>query len=186
MSKPWQTKFGSILGEAVPPERRRYGPTLSISWVRRARLAGLFSLVISSAIFLDLVGGSWSAKAGTASGFGEEQQLRIRTVIEAQLAAFRAGDAEKAFSYAAPAIQAKFGNSSRFFSMVRRHYPAVYASQTSEFVKLTEIEGVWIQGVIISDERGEAWLAQYPMELQPDGRWLINGCVVAALGEQAL
>ena len=132
------------------------------------------------------MGGSWPAKAVAASEFSEEQQLRIRLVIGAQLEAFRAGDAEKAFSYAAPAIRAKFETPSRFFSMVRKYYPAVYGSRTSEFVKLTEIEGIWIQGVIISDERGEAWFAQYPMELQSDGRWLINGCIVTALGDQAL
>lgn len=155
-------------------------------WVNLFRLAGLFSLVISTTIVFGLAVGPRPGGAAPPGDFADEQQLRIQSVIGAQLAAFRAGDAEKAFSYAAPAIQEKFGTPSRFFSMVRKYYPAVYSSQTAEFVKLTEIGGVWIQGVIISDERGEAWLAQYPMELQSDGQWLINGCVVTALADQAL
>ena len=45
---------------------------------------------------------------------------------------------------------------------------------------------MWIQGVVISDDLGETWLAQYPMELQPDGHWLIDGCVVRALEDRSL
>ncbi|MEE2694081.1 MAG: DUF4864 domain-containing protein [Pseudomonadota bacterium] len=180
-------KFGSILGEAIFPGRQQPRVRFGAGWSSFARLAGLFSLTMLGCIFSDVPGGVfWSAKAETASGHGEEQQVRIRAVIGSQLEAFRVGDAEKAFSYATPAIQTKFGTPSRFLSMVQKHYPAVYNSRTSEFVKLMEIGGVWIQGVIISDERGEAWLAQYPMELQPDGQWLIDGCIVTLLAEQAL
>jgi len=179
-------RFGSTSGEVAVPERRRFRSALSVGWGRFGRLAGLLSLGIWAASLFAAVGGSWPAKAVAASEFGEEQQLRIRSVIGAQLEAFRAGDAEKAFSYAAPAIRAKFETPSKFFSMVRKYYPAVYSSRTSEFVKLTEIEGIWVQGVIISDEQGRAWFAQYPMEFQSDGRWLINGCIVRALGDQAL
>ena len=179
-------RFGSTSGEAAVPERQRYRSPLGVGCGRFGRLAGLFSLAIWSAILFVAVGGSWPAEAVAASESGEEQQLRIRLVIGGQLKAFRAGDAEKAFSYAAPAIRAKFETASKFLSMVRKYYPAVYSSRTSEFVKLTEIEGIWIQGVIISDEQGGAWFAQYPMELQSDGRWLINGCIVTALGDQAL
>ena len=88
---------------------------------------------------------------------GEDDRLQIQEIIGAQLKAFHSKDAEKAFSYASPSIQDKF-----------------------------EVKGVWIQGVIISDDLGETWLAQYPMELQPDGNWLINGCVVRALEDRSL
>ncbi|MBT05644.1 MAG: hypothetical protein CMM32_01825 [Rhodospirillaceae bacterium] len=179
-------RFGSTSGEVAVPERRRYRSPLGVGCGRFGRLAGLFRLAIWSFILCVVAGEFWPAKAVAANGFGEEQELRIRSVIGAQLEAFRAGDADKAFSYAAPAIRAKFETPSKFLSMVQKYYPAVYSSRTSEFVKLTEIEGIWIQGVIISDEQGGAWFAQYPMELQSDGRWLINGCIVTALGDQAL
>ncbi len=99
-------RFGSTSGEAAVPERRRYRSPLGVGWGRFGQLAGLFSLAIWSAIWCVAVGGSWPAEAVAASEFGEEQQLRIRSVIGAQLEAFRVEDAEKAFSYAAPAIRA--------------------------------------------------------------------------------
>ena len=117
---------------------------------------------------------------------GEDDRLQIREIIGAQLKAFHSKDAEKAFSYASPSIQDKFRTPTRFFSMVRKFWPEVYNARRSEFLQLAEVKGIWIQGVIISDDLGETWLAQYPMELQPDGNWLINGCVVRALEDRSL
>jgi len=127
-----------------------------------------------------------AADGGVVSDVGEDDRLRIRATIGAQLEAFHSRDADRAFSYASPSIRAKFGTPARFFSMVRDHYPAVYAARNPEFLQLREIGGVWIQGVIISDRLGESWLAQYPMEQQPDGKWLINGCLVKALDDKNL
>ena len=117
---------------------------------------------------------------------GEDDRLQIQEIIGAQLKAFHYKDAEKAFSYASPSIQDKFRTPTRFLSMVRKFWPEVYNARRSEFLQLAEVKGVWIQGVIISDDLGETWLAQYPMELQPDGNWLINGCVVRALEDRSL
>ena len=146
---------------------------------------------LSSVVFLLMVlccvaAPAIAADGGVVSDVGEDDRLRIRATIGAQLEAFHARDADRAFSYASPSIRAKFRTPARFFSMVRDHYPAVYAARNPEFLQLTEIGGVWIQGVIISDRLGESWLAQYPMEQQPDGKWLINGCLVKALDDKNL
>ena len=117
---------------------------------------------------------------------GEDDRLQIQEIIGAQLKAFHSKDAEKAFSYASPSIQDKFRTPTRFLSMVRKFWPEVYNARRAELLQLAEVKGVWIQGVIISDDLGETWLAQYPMELQPDGNWLINGCVVRALEDRSL
>ncbi len=117
---------------------------------------------------------------------GQDDRLQIQEIIGAQLKAFNSKDAEKAFSYASPSMQDKFRTPTRFLSMVRKFWPEVYNARGSEFLQLAEVKGVWIQGVIISDDLGETWLAQYPMELQPDGNWLINGCVVRALEDRSL
>src|SRR5664279_3931122 len=58
----------------------------------------------------------------------------IRVVIEAQLDAFAADDAKRAFSYAAPAIRAMFGTPERFLAMVRTSYPAVYRAAGAIFL----------------------------------------------------
>tara|TARA_B100001123_G_scaffold282781_1_gene315049 strand:- start:61 stop:504 length:444 start_codon:yes stop_codon:yes gene_type:complete len=117
---------------------------------------------------------------------GEKDRAEIQAAIGDQLAAFQARDAERAFSYASPAIQSKFRTPANFISMVRAYYPVVYAARNPEYLPLTAVRGIWIQGVIISDSRGEAWLAQYPMEKQSDGRWLINGCLISVLEDRNL
>ena len=137
-------------------------------------------------VFVCAVVNSSNAEIRTDRDVGEEDRLQIREIIGAQLEAFHSRDAEKAFSYASPSIQEEFRTPARFLSMVREFWPQVYSTRRSEFLQLAEIKGVWIQGVIISDDLGETWLAQYPMELQPDGHWLIDGCVVRALEDRNL
>ena len=143
------------------------------------------------AALLVVIAGSGLTASSHAEGkrfqyVGEDDRLQIQEIIGAQLEAFHSKDAEKAFSYASPSIQDKFRTPTRFFSMVRKFWPEVYNARRSEFHQLAEVKGIWIQGVIISDDLGETWLAQYPMELQPDGNWLINGCVVRALEDRSL
>ena len=137
-------------------------------------------------VFVCAVMNSSNAEIRTDRDVGEEDRLQIREIIGAQLQAFHSRDAEKAFSYASPSIQEEFRTPARFLSMIRKFWPEVYSPRRSEFLQLAEIKGVWIQGVIISDDLGETWLAQYPMELQPDGHWLIDGCVVRALEDRNL
>ena len=137
-------------------------------------------------VFVCAVVNSSNAEIRTDRDVGEEDRLQIREIIGAQLEAFHSRDAEKAFSYASPSIQEEFRTPARFLSMVRKFWPEVYSTRRSEFLQLAEIKGIWIQGVIISDDLGETWLAQYPMELQPDGHWLIDGCVVRALEDRNL
>ena len=137
-------------------------------------------------VFVCAVVNSSNAEIRSDRDVGEEDRFQIREIIGAQLKAFHYRDAEKAFSYASPSIQEEFRTPARFLSMVRKFWPEVYSTRRSEFLQLAEIKGVWIQGVIISDDLGETWLAQYPMELQPDGHWLIDGCVVRALEDRNL
>ena len=137
-------------------------------------------------VFVCAVVNSSNAEIRTDRDVGEEDRLQIREIIGAQLEAFHSRDAEKAFSYASPSIQEEFRTPAHFLSMVRKFWPEVYSTRRSEFLQLAEIKGVWIQGVIISDDLGATWLAQYPMELQPDGHWLIDGCVVRALEDRNL
>ena len=50
----------------------------------------------------------------------------VRGVIAAQLAAFEADDASRAFSFATPQLQKVFGSADNFLLMVRSSYPVVY------------------------------------------------------------
>jgi hypothetical protein len=113
-----------------------------------------------------------------AEGVSAEDTTAVRSVVEAQLAAFAADDAQRAFSYAAPAIREMFGTPDRFMEMVRTGYPAVYRSASVIFLNPEQVEGRIVQAVQITDAEGSLWLAVYSLERQPDKAWRISGCDV--------
>jgi hypothetical protein len=102
----------------------------------------------------------------------------VRMVVEAQLAAFAADDAKRAFSYAAPSIREMFGTPDRFMEMVRAGYPVVYRPAAVIFLNPVWVEGQLVQGVQLTDSEGGLWLALYRLERQPDKSWRISGCEV--------
>ena len=116
-----------------------------------------------------------------AQGTPAADARAVREVIEAQLDAFRRDDAERAFSYAAPGIHAAFGSAQNFMAMVRDQYAVVYRPRSVSFDAPRVMDGELVQPVRMTDDAGRAWLALYPMEKQPDGRWRINGCRLARL-----
>lgn len=101
-----------------------------------------------------------------------------RSVVAAQLDAFANDDAERAFSYAAPAIRATFGSPERFLAMVRAGYPAVYRAASVTFLVPLRVHGELVQGVHLTDAEGALWLATYYLERQQDGTLRIKGCDV--------
>lgn len=106
------------------------------------------------------------------------EAAEIRAVIEAQLAAFAADDAAKAYSFASPAIQRMFGTPEDFLMMVRTSYPVVYRPRSVLFRPLQAVDGELIQVVQMSDADGRVWLAFYKMQKQADGSWRIDGCLL--------
>ena len=68
-----------------------------------------------------------------ASGLERSDRDAIRTIIQAQLDAFRADDADAAFSFASPNIQQRFGDPSQFMRMVKTGYAPVYANRQAFF-----------------------------------------------------
>ena len=122
--------------------------------------------------------GSAVAQRDDAAPVSPEDARDMREVIEAQLAAFAADNAERAFSYASASIREMFGTPEYFMAMVRGGYPVVYRPRTVGFL-LPETRGSEVvQRVRMTDASGTAWLAIYNMQRQADRRWLINGCVV--------
>jgi hypothetical protein len=101
-----------------------------------------------------------------------------RAVVAAQLAAFAAGDAKRAFSYAAPAIREMFGTPDHFMDVVRAGYPVVYRPAAVIFLAPEWVEGQLLLGVHLTDASGSLWLAIYSLERQADKAWRISGCDV--------
>jgi ketosteroid isomerase-like protein len=126
------------------------------------------------------------------SAWAQEQELTaadhtaIRTVIERQLEAFRQDDADAAFAFASPMIQAKFGTPEVFLNMVKTSYQPVYRPQYVAFRDLHVVQGVPTQPVFLIGADGVPVTAIYIMQKQPDGVWKIDGCYLKASKGEAL
>ena len=132
-----------------------------------------FTATLAPASAQDMVEGDPAAKTA------------IVAVIESQIAAFQRDDGDAAFSHAAPGIRAYFGSPDRFMQMVRSSYTSVYRPRSAELRRLLIVRGEPIQEVFFVGLDLSTMLALYRMERAPDGRWLINGVLVADTKEQA-
>jgi Domain of unknown function (DUF4864) len=115
-----------------------------------------------------------------AAGLAEREARAVRAVIEAQLAAFAADDAERAYSYASAAIRSRFGDAATFMSMVRSGYPMVVRPASVTFFQARSADGMVLQDVQLRDDAGRLWRATYQLEQQAGDGWRINGCEVVA------
>ena len=131
------------------------------------------------ALLLACVVGATASAATKAPPVSAADARAVRTVIESQLDAFAADEAERAFSFAAPSIRQMFGTSERFMAMVKRGYPVVYRPASVAFLKPLTIEGGVLQEVQLTDADGEVWIASYRMQRQRDRSWRIGGVELA-------
>ena len=113
-----------------------------------------------------------------AAPFTAADEKTVRTVVEAQLAAFAKDDAVKAFSYAAPNIREAVGTADAFLTMVRRDYPVVYRPASVAFLKAEGKEDDVVQRVQMHDTSGNSYLAVYSLQRQKGNMWRITGCAV--------
>lgn len=111
----------------------------------------------------------------------EDDAAVIQSSIKAQLEAFRSGDAQRAFSFASDQIRDIFDTPENFIAMVRSQYAVLIAPASVVFLKTERVNGATLQPVQMSDDRGQLWLAVYSMQLDAQGSWRINGCVLQRL-----
>ena len=115
------------------------------------------------------------ARALTSAPVSQADRLAIRRVIESQLAAFQRDDGPGAFAFASPMIREIFATPENFMAMVKSAYQPVYRPREVAFRALAEVEGAPAQEVYLVGPDGQAVIALYVMERQPDGNWRING-----------
>lgn len=115
-----------------------------------------------------------------AALFTPADEKTVRTVVEAQLAAFAKDDGAKAFSYAAPNVRKAIGTADAFLTMVRRDYPVVYRPGSVAFLKAEGKDDDVVQRVQMLDANGDSYLAVYSLQRQKGNVWRITGCVVVA------
>lgn len=132
----------------------------------------------------DLIAGCLSGLCLAASGavWAQPKALpadlaaQAQSVVQAQLDAFAADDARRAFLLASPSARRYLGSPERFINLVRQRYAVVYRPASVTFLKPQWLDGKVVLGVQMTDVRGVAWRATYTLERQSDGRLLINGC----------
>ena len=110
-----------------------------------------------------------------AAGLKSAEISAMRKAIEGQLTAFRRDDGIKAFSYASPGIQERFGTPQQFLEMVRQQYAAVYRPASIVFLKPQSDAGMIIYPVQLTDREGRVWMALYTMQRYGKA-WKISGC----------
>lgn len=117
--------------------------------------------------------------AGYAETYEEEELAVLRGVIVDQIKAFQRDDAEAAYEFSSPGIQALFPTPETFMAMIRRSYQTVYRAEKFFFEDVAIIDGRTIQPLrIIPDGAGSPTMAMYIMEQQSDGAWKIGGCIL--------
>jgi hypothetical protein len=119
-------------------------------------------------------------RSAAAQTLAEHDARAVRSVVEAQLAALAADDAEKAFSYASASIRERFGDAATFMAMVQTGYPMIVRPASVAFFVPTINAGAVLQRVQMRDRNGALWLASYELQKQADASWRINGCSVTA------
>ena len=134
--------------------------------------------LLSKLLFLLVFTGAAFATQACAAEVSAVQAKQMQAVIQAQLDAFAADDAKRAFSFAAPKVRDVFGTPDRFIAMVRTGYPVVYRPAAVAFFKPQWLDGAFIQRVQLTDDDGGVWLATYQLERQRDRSWRIAGCEV--------
>ena len=100
----------------------------------------------------------------------------IRAVIQDQLDAFAVGDAPRAFSHASPDIQARFGSSAVFMTMVEAGYAALIRPREFEIEDVRADGDVAAARARLISADGRVYQAIYPLRRLPDGAWRIDGC----------
>ncbi len=118
----------------------------------------------------------------TPMDLAETDRNAIRQVITAQLEAFQADDGIQAFLYAAPSIRQQFKTVENFMHMVRDAYHPVYRPRSVIFDKLTSMQGLPAQTLLVMDQHGAIVKAIYLMEQQANRDWRIAGCFLVPVG----
>lgn len=105
---------------------------------------------------------------------GAVQADPLEDVINGQLEAFNARDADRAFSHASPMIKRLFGTPENFGKMVAQGYPMVWDNEFVRFLdRRVETESVY-QRLLMRDANGIPYILDYKMILNGE-IWQIDG-----------
>lgn len=123
-----------------------------------------------------------AAPAASPRPSSDAVKKELTDIIDAQLAAFRANDFPKAYTFAATEIKGMFG-ADDFEKMVRAAYPVIAHSTTADYGIAFDTGEEAVVNVRISNAEIKGVEYQYMLKKE-DGHWKISG--VAEIKPQGL
>ena len=111
--------------------------------------------------------------------FADERELILNT-ISSQIEAFKENNIEKAYTFAAPNIQAQFSNPEVFGLMVKNGYPTIWRPKSFKFTKFQDLGNKSIQRVLFQSYDGRLETYDYILE-KYDDLWKIAGVLTINL-----
>ncbi len=102
----------------------------------------------------------------------------VRFVIDSQISAFKSGDHQSAYTFAAPNVQQAFPSVDIFIDMVRRGYMPLYQPASYFFGRNMLSEGEVYQELIVTDANRQLWQIIYTLVQQVDKSWKITNVLM--------
>ncbi|OUX44952.1 MAG: hypothetical protein CBE31_00900 [Rhodobacterales bacterium TMED271] len=122
-------------------------------------------------------------KAAVFADEGGTVMEAVRYTISSQIDAFKQNDVKKAYTFAAPNIQAQFPSPDIFGLMVRNGYPIIWKPKSYKFTTFKDLGNRCIQRVLFQSYNGS--LESYDYILEKNGSvWKIAGVLtIKSAGE---
>ena len=111
--------------------------------------------------------------------FADESEM-VRITISSQIEAFKENNIAKAYTFAAPNIQAQFPTPEVFGMMVKNGYPVIWRPKSFQFTKFQDLGNKFIQRVLFQSYDGGLETYDYILEKYAD-RWKIAGVLTINL-----
>ncbi|MBQ0712014.1 MAG: DUF4864 domain-containing protein [Porticoccus sp.] len=102
----------------------------------------------------------------------------VRFVIDSQISAFKSGDHQSAYGFAAPNVQQAFPSVDVFIDMVRRGYMPIYQPASYFFGRNMLSEGEVYQELIVTDADRKLWQIIYTLIQQEDKSWKVTNVLM--------
>ena len=118
--------------------------------------------------------------------FGDEVRTameEVRYTISSQIDAFKENDVKKAYTFAAPNIQAQFPNPDIFGLMVRKGFPIIWRPKSFKFTEFKALGKTCIQRVLFQSNSGSLESYDYILE-KNDNLWKISGVLQIGLANE--
>jgi hypothetical protein len=127
-----------------------------------------------------------TADLGETSALTSADKRSIENLIRVEIRALVALDAERAFAKLAPSTQSFFIEPVRFLQAIADKVPPILQTRSFAFLGMTGSASRVAQQVLITDSFRQQWIAEFQVERQDSGDWLVEDCIMeGAPGQQA-